>query len=178
MDEVEFKYCPVCSNLFEKISTFSLQCNKCGYQYYVNPKPCNAVILKNSDGNILLVKRKFDPFKGSWDLPGGFIEPNESMEDSIHREIMEELGIKVDNIHYLKSYSDRYFYKSINYFTIGFVCTGTIKSSNIEANDDVEEIQFFNENDIPFDQIAFQSVKQALVDLFSLNKSISSKESK
>jgi 8-oxo-dGTP diphosphatase len=46
-------------------------------------------------GKVLLVKRRFEPGRGKWVLPGGLLEVGESMEDAARREAAEELGIKV-----------------------------------------------------------------------------------
>ena len=68
-------------------------CDACNTIHYENPKPTATLIcpIKNS---ILLVKRAFDPGKGLWGLPGGFIELNESPQDAAKRELFEETGLK------------------------------------------------------------------------------------
>ncbi|MGC8581104.1 MAG: NUDIX domain-containing protein [Thermoplasmata archaeon] len=57
----------------------------------------DAVVFFKEDDlyNIFLVKRKNEPFKGYYALPGGFIELGESAEEAIRREVKEELGINI-----------------------------------------------------------------------------------
>lgn len=54
----------------------------------------DAVVIKS--GHILMIKRKFNPGKGLWALPGGFLDGHETIEESAVRELKEETRIKVD----------------------------------------------------------------------------------
>ena len=162
IDEVDFPFCPKCSNKLRKISPRDTQCDACGLDYYVNPRPCNAIIIANAKNQILLVRRAVEPSKGLWDLPGGFIDLGETAEESVMREAREELGVEVNHIQYLFSGYDRYAYKGLNYHTIGFVFTAHIVSGDMKPQDDVKEIQYFTQDEIPWDTLAFPVIKQTL----------------
>jgi 8-oxo-dGTP diphosphatase len=79
-----------------------------------NPIPTIDIIIQgkpNSDDNnktstVLLVKRKKDPFKDYFALPGGFVDEGEKVEDAARREAKEELSVKVEPIDILGVYSD------------------------------------------------------------------------
>ena len=90
-----YRFCPKCGTKAERKLHNLLSCPNCGYDFYINPASTNAAILENPKGEILLVKRKFDPMKGHLDLPGGFVEIGESLEASTIREIKEELGLDI-----------------------------------------------------------------------------------
>lgn len=65
---------------------------------YEYPRPMvtvDAVVLAVSSGrlDVLLIKRKHEPFKGRWALPGGFIEMEEPLETAVRRELFEETGL-------------------------------------------------------------------------------------
>lgn len=160
-----FKFCPQCKNQLKKLNQKLVNCSSCGFNFYFNPAPTNALILENKSKEILLVKRKFPPKKGFWDLPGGFVEQKETIEQSLKREIKEELGIEITHFKYFSSYTGNYFYKKMYYFTLCFVFIGKIENQKIiKAGDDAEKIKFFKKEKIPFQRIAFPEIKNALKD--------------
>ena len=53
-----------------------------------------AVIVR--DGQVLIVKRKYDPLAGQWSIPGGAVEVGETLEASITREMLEETGLQIE----------------------------------------------------------------------------------
>lgn len=73
-----------------------------------NPIPTIDVILfENSNSNrVLLIKRKKDPFKDYFSLPGGFVNEGETVEDAVRREAEEELLVEVEPIDILGVYSN------------------------------------------------------------------------
>lgn len=161
LDQI-YNFCPVCGGKLDKSSEDYLLCTKCQKKLYLNPLPCNAVILENDKGEILLVKRAQDPKKGFWDLPGGFIQPQEDYETSLRREVKEELRCDISEIQILGAYDDQYLYQGIDYPTLGIVAKARLRSNDIHTADDVNEYQFFREDEIPFKNIAFESVVYAL----------------
>lgn len=164
ISELDFTFCPKCGGTFKKETPHSLLCTNCGLHYYINPKGCNAIILENSQGEILLVKRRHNPQKGFYDLPGGFIDINETIEESMHREMKEELGITIDAITYFTSFYDRYEFGGINTYTICSVFVGKLPEKiQITPSDDAESVAFFKPEDIPFEEIAFEGIKKALL---------------
>lgn len=155
-------YCPTCKHELDQNDRL-YTCSSCGFHFYVNPAPCNAAILTDKDGKILLVERKLEPRKGYLDLPGGFIESGESVEESLVRELREELGIEATGFTYLASYADSYYYKGVTYRTLGIVFPGRIpEGAQIRAADDAASVMFFAPSEIPYDRIAFPSVERAL----------------
>ena len=118
--------------------------------------------------SILLIKRKYPPFKNSWAIPGGFILEAESLEEAVKRELMEETGIKVNYLEQLYTFGapkrdPRQRIISIAYFAL-------VKSSSfqrLKASTDAEEAGWFSINKLPalaFDhkqilQIAIERVR-------------------
>jgi 8-oxo-dGTP diphosphatase len=111
----------------------------------------DAVVFGYEEGNIsvLLIKRKYDPFKGQWAIPGGFVINNESLEEAVERELFEETGIKINYLEQLYTFGKpdrdpRGRVVSIAYF--GLVRPDAFK---LYASTDAEQAQWFNINDLP-----------------------------
>ncbi len=112
-----FSYCPKCqSKLADKENEQFLECLNCNFTYYFNPAPAVAGIII-CKGQVLFNVRANEPSKGMLDLPGGFVDKNERLEDALQREVKEELGISIDNWRYLTSQTNLYLYKGITYPT-------------------------------------------------------------
>ena len=109
----------------------------------------DAVIVKKTpDSELLLIKRKNDPFKDCWALPGGFVDENEDLETAAKRELEEETQIKINSLEQIgafgKPFRDpRSHVVSIAYF--GEVPEDTLAV----ASDDAKEVQWFPINNLP-----------------------------
>lgn len=160
----DFRYCPRCSTeLVKKTVDHNLRkvCPVCGFVLYRNPAPAAGVIIEKED-QILLVRRKYNPYKGDWCLPAGFIEYGESPEHCAVREVKEEtnLEIKLTSLFRVYSGSDDPRVRAIL-----IVYLGEILSGEPSPGDDASEVKFFSFDSIP-QNIAFQSHRQALKDYF------------
>lgn len=111
----------------------------------------DAVVFGYESGSIsvLLVKRKYEPFKGQWAIPGGFVLQEESLECAVQRELKEETGIEINYLEQLYTFGapqrdPRNRVVSVAYF-------GLIKPSafKIFASTDAEEVQWFNIKALP-----------------------------
>jgi ADP-ribose pyrophosphatase YjhB (NUDIX family) len=159
-----FNYCPKCGNknlAFNGVKVLS--CAACGLDYYINPAPAVAVILEYPDGMIVLTRRKYEPQKGTFDLPGGFVEINESIEETVRREIFEELKITVFTMTYIGSFPNEYVYKGVSYYTcdMAFVCPIPV-GTTLHPSDDVSEALTIKPNEIDHQQISFPSISNIL----------------
>lgn len=167
-----YQYCPFCGHKFastneEGLKNYpnSLNCMDCKKIFYNNPKPAVAGLLIIEE-KILLVKRKYNPYKGYWDLPGGFVEYGENFEKALKREFKEELDLNIEalsiknifNLYYPVSADDR-FSLAVIVYNINCAELNTIK-----PNDDVEAYSFFNIKQIP-ENIAFPEQKEFLYKL-------------
>lgn len=159
---MSFQYCPKCKAHLTEPAARHVVCKKCGFDFYINPAPTSTVILKNSDGKILFVKRKYPPKQGWWDLPGGFLEFGESAEEGAVRELEEEIGVTIHNLKYLAARPDRYLFRGYNYHTVNIIFTAQTARQNFYSGDDVSAIAFFHPHALPWRRIAFTNARKAL----------------
>ena len=111
--------------------------------------------------SILFVQRKYEPFQGTWALPGGFVEYGEKTEDAVAREIFEETGLQTEIRLLLGVYSDPH--RDPRGHTISVVYIMNRIGGNLNAGDDAKSVKFFKMNELP--ALAFdhaQIVKDAV----------------
>lgn len=128
---------------------------------YDFPRPaltadCILFRRKGSDLELLLIQRAFEPFKGNWALPGGFVDMDETTYEAAVRELAEETGIQCKELKQLYTFSElgrdpRGKTVSVVYYAF--------MNANIEANagDDAAEANWFSINNLP--DLAFDHLK-------------------
>lgn len=113
---------------------------------YKSPKlTADGAILK--DKKILLIKRKNEPFKDNWALPGGFVEYNEKVEDAVIREVYEETGLKTKIKDIIGVYSDPKRDPRGHIVTVVYLLD--IKGGKSKGGDDASEAKFFDLDNLP-----------------------------
>jgi 8-oxo-dGTP diphosphatase len=101
-------------------------------------------------GKILLEKRKNEPGRGKWSIPGGLVELGENVEQTVIREVAEETGLEVERPEYIDVVNSviidengevKYHFVIIDYFV-------KLKGGTLEASSDAEELKW-----VPFNQV-------------------------
>ena len=124
-----------------------------------------AVII--CDGKILLEKRKNDPGKGKWSIPGGLVELGESVEQTVIREVKEETGLDVekpehidvvDNIIRDENDEVKYHFVIIDYFM-------KLKGGTLKAATDAEELRW-----VTFDEVQKYDLTKTFRAFFQRNR--------
>jgi 8-oxo-dGTP diphosphatase len=156
---VEYAFCPRCATPLERSHEgdhVRMACRSCGFVHYHNPAPAVGVIVIEG-ARVLLVKRRFDPFKGLWVIPSGFIEYDEDARATGVREALEETGLAVviDDLHAVESCFDDPRGNSLLVLYRAHVVGG-----RLEAGDDAEDVGFFPLAQLP--PIAFEAHRKVL----------------
>ena len=134
------------------------RCLRCGWIFYNNPVPATVAIVLGPRG-ILLCRRAAEPFRGLWDLAGGFLEADEPPLRGLRREIREELGARVRRARFRGFVMDRYGPGGIP--VLGLVYEVHL-AGRITARSDVSEARWFPRHALPWRRIGFASIRRAL----------------
>ena len=133
-------------------------CDACGLIHYQNPLPVVGCIPER-DGKILLCKRAIEPRYGYWTVPAGFMELGESSVQGARRETLEEACADVE-IGHLFAIVDVIPAGQIHlFYTASLV-------SDFSPGEESLDVRMFSEDEIPWDDIAFQSGYYALKKYF------------
>ena len=171
-----FTHCPVCgSPKFIQNNVKSKRCISCGFVYYVNASAAVAAFIVNTSDELLVCRRGKEPEKGSWDLPGGFVDENESAEEALTREISEELQAKSTSLKYLFSLPNEYEYSGMTIPTLDMFFECSLESIlNLKPSDDVEACFFVPVNELNPEQFGLKSIRKA-VGIFIAKKPVPQK---
>lgn len=158
-----FRYCPVCgSRDFELHQVKAMRCNQCQFVMYVNPSAAVGGFILNKNGELLVCVRKKDPAKGEWDLPGGFVDDDETAEQAIVREIQEELGMKVDAGIFLFTEPNDYTYSGWTLPTLDIFFLFEVEDVVPVPADDVADCYFVPLQEIDISRFGFSSMQRAV----------------
>ena len=99
----------------------------------------DGIIIVNDE--ILLIERKYDPYKGHWAFPGGFVEYGETTTDAVRREIREETGLHTEIISLFGVYSDPQ--RDPRGHTISIIYLLKKIDGEVRGGDDASDARFF-----------------------------------
>ena len=111
-----------------------------------------VIALLEGSHKVLLVERRKPPFQGCWALPGGFVEPDETLEAAARRELHEETGAQPARLEQLHTFGDpgrdpRGWTISVAYLAV--VDGDEVQAGNLQAGSDAETVCWFDLHDLP-----------------------------
>jgi ADP-ribose pyrophosphatase YjhB (NUDIX family) len=157
----DVRFCPRCASPATITFPRSITCSSCGYGAFYNPKPVACAIPTTPDNHIILLKRGFQPNRGRWSMPGGFVDLGESVEQAAIRETKEEIGLDIEITNLVGVYS-----RSTDRIVV--VVYAAHSEGTPTRTEEALEVQAFRPTTIPWDQLAFWSDGRALRDYLGL----------
>ena len=130
-------------------------CSECRHIHYVNPKIVVGSIPVWGK-QILLCKRAIEPRYGKWTLPAGFMEEGETLVEGAARETLEEAGARITIEQLYASYS----LPEISQVYVLFLAK--LDDLDYAAGIESLEVKLFHEHEIPWDELAFVTIDEAL----------------
>ena len=167
-----FDYCPRCgSNKFEIHDFKSKKCHNCGFVFYFNPIAATVAVIFNNRGELLVARRAKEPAKGTLDLPGGFTDSFETVEEGVAREVKEETGLEVTSCEYLFSLPNKYIYSGFEEHTLDFFFACKVKEETLPcANDDVEQLCWMPLESICPEQFGLASIRKGVSKIIEMHR--------
>lgn len=163
-----FRFCPRCGAALKIAKSDghpNLVCTRRDFVFYQNPHTAVSALVFDARNRVLLVKRRDEPKKGTWDVPGGFVSWGENPETGIIREMREELRARFKPQRLLGIYPDWYDFRGLRYSVYNVYYLGTL-TGHPRAASDVAGIRWFPLNRLPR-AIAFPHIRRALRDISS-----------
>jgi ADP-ribose pyrophosphatase YjhB (NUDIX family) len=173
-----YSHCPVCGGRLAPppeggpLGPDDLRvCSSCGHELWLNSKPCVSALIVRAEGPrqyILLTRRGIEPYRGRWDVPGGYLRNGEPPEAGLARELAEELSAPLLGPRLAAIEIDEYLREDVPRearftFNVFYLCT-LPPDAELKPADDVTEARWFLLSEVPPD-LAFASNRRALARL-------------
>jgi len=156
-----WRWCPRCRKELRGDES-RLECPACGFVAYASSTQTAGALVERG-GRVLLVRRAVEPFKGRWDIPGGFLDEGEHPLEGLRRELREETGLEVEPVEFLGVWLDRYGGDSTAEATLNLYWTARVAGGEARAADDVDDLRWFAPEELPPpDELAFENVPLVL----------------
>lgn len=164
-------YCVKCAKAsLTKQGEKAYRCSLCDFVYFHNVAAAVGAVIV-CEGKILLVERAQQPSKGKLDFPGGFVDCNESNEQALKRELLEELQLPIKDMQYLFSFPNRYLYEHVLYSTLDsfFEIRLQAKPALVLQQEEVSRYCWLDITSVDVKQLAFASGQNAFAEYLRKN---------
>jgi ADP-ribose pyrophosphatase YjhB (NUDIX family) len=144
----DWRHCPRCGAAIEPADGRA-ECAGCGYVAYANPAPAACALCVDEDGRVLLTRRRWEPYAGMWDLPGGFLGEAEHPLEGLRRELLEETGLEVEPGEWFGAFLVPYGDGPGTRTVLNLVWLARVVGGTPCAADDVTELRWFSPAELP-----------------------------
>ena len=155
----DVRYCPRCGTKLgfkKRRGKIRPVCPNCDWIFFPDPKVAAGIVIQQN-GNFLLVQRAFNPRKGYWSLPVGFVDAGEDPAATAVRECREETGLDVRVTRLLDVFTGQEHPRGAHLI---LVYQGIILGGKLQPGDDASDAGFFSITDLP--PLAFRTTNVIL----------------
>lgn len=166
-----FACCPACgSKNFMGNDFKSKRCADCGFTYYLNASAAVVAVVLDVSHRLLVARRRFEPARGTLDLPGGFVDAGESLEEAVRRELKEETGLTLSPERWLFSVPNRYLFSGMEIPTTdSFFLFRVPLDVDVVPRDDVASLVWMPVSSIDVEAFGLDSIRQGVRRLKGMN---------
>jgi len=157
--EDEVNYCLRCGTRLVQANVMGRErpvCPSCNWVYYADPKVAVVVVIEQG-GKVLLTRRAFNPQRGLWTLPAGYVDASEDPIRAAERECFEETGLCVKVSQLLGVFFGQEHPRGAH---IIIAYQGEIQGGTLQPGDDVDQADFFEKSNLPI--LAFSSTEKII----------------
>lgn len=160
-----WNFCPRCGAAASARRGNPFRCNSCSYAHYFGPCAAVGAIIADTDDKVLLLVRGRDPGKGLYGIPGGFVDPGETAEHALQREVFEEVRLRVTGLEFLCSFPNDYQYAGVTLPVMDVFFCALVKSfDGMKAQaGEIADWQFCRPTRSVLNRMAFESNRRALL---------------
>jgi len=138
------QFCGQCGAHTERVSwEMAVQCHRCNHRSYPRVSPCIIVSIHDNE-RILLAKGVRHKEANMYSTLAGFVESGESLEEAVHREVFEEVGVKVKNLRYIDSQPWPFPHSIM----VGFIAEYESGEIHCQENE-IDDAQWFRADALP-----------------------------
>jgi ADP-ribose pyrophosphatase YjhB (NUDIX family) len=168
-----WQFCPRCGADSGQVGQQPFRCPvpDCRYTHYFSPNTAVGALIVDTAGDMLFIVRGKNPGKGKLGLPGGFVDAGETAEESLVREVEEELNLVVLEYQYLASFPNKYSFSGVvtpvtDLFYVAWV--ETLEGMKAQAGE-VDGWSFLPIEKVAAADLAFDTHRLALQAFMALN---------
>lgn len=152
-----WRTCPVCAGPLSP-GAQHVSCTACGFAQYENPAATTLAMVVARD-ELLLVRRAQAPRAGLWDTIGGFVDPGETAEECVRREVREEIGCALGPLVPLGTFASTYGETGRRTLGIAFACA-LEDGADLRLTDENDAARWFPVDALP--ELAFRDGDDAV----------------
>ena len=162
---IEMNFCRRCGKALKHKEGVLYICDT-GHAVFLNTSPSVGLVLLNDRDEILMLVRAIEPGLGLLDVPGGFCDGPETLEQAVHREIEEEIGlspIDYSKPEFILSHIDPYDYKGETLPVLASIFIAKIiTDKQPKAADDAASLEWISLSELDMDKVYFPAVRAGI----------------